>query len=166
MAHELVKLLKQLDIIYRGPVSLKHAGASDFYVDLKKAYGDPTALNLIADGLWKNVGKEATCVATAGYGGLPPATVISSRHNLPLTLVRDEPKKHGMGGWIDGYLPHEQDKIAVIDDVFTTGGSLSRIIEVLEQTGATILGCHVVVKRGEGELQVPLTYILTPDELL
>ncbi len=166
MTNELVNLLKQLDIICREPVNLKNAGYSDFYVDVKKAYGYPDALNQISNELWERIDKNATCIATAGYGGLSPATVISSRHGLYLTLVRDEPKKHGKGGWIDGYVPNERDRVAIVDDVFTTGGSLRKIIEVLEPTGTEIVGCYVVCKRGEGKLQVPVTYLLTPEELL
>ncbi len=166
MTSELIEKLKQLDIIYKEPVNLKNAGASDFYVDVKKAYGYPDALDSISDALWERIGERATCIATAGYGGLSPSTIISSRHHRHLTLVRDEPKKHGKGGWIDGYVPNEQDKIAIVDDVFTTGGSLRKILEALEPIGAEILGCYVVVKRGDGNLQVPLTYLLTPEELI
>lgn len=166
MTSELIRILKQLDIVYQKPVNLKNAGASNFYIDVKKAYGYPDALDSISDELWKRIDKRVTCIATAGYGGLCPSTIISSRHNRHLILVRDEPKKHGKGGWIDGYIPNEQDKIAIVDDVFTTGGSLRKIIEALEPTGAEILGCYVVVKRGDGDLQVPLTYLLTSEELL
>lgn len=166
MSSELIKKLKQLDIIYRKPINLKNAGASDFYVDIKKAYGYPDTLNSISDELWKRMEGNITCIATAGYGGLSPATIISSKYGLNLTLVRDKPKKHGKGGWIDGYIPNEQDKIAVVDDVFTTGGSLRKIIEVLKPTRAEIIGCYVVVKRKEGNLQVPLIHILTLEDLL
>ena len=166
MSDELIRKLKQLDIIYREPVNLKNAGASDFYVDIKKAYGYPDALNQISDELWKKIDKNVTCIATAGYGGLSPATVISSRHDLYLALVRDEPKKHGRSCWIDGYIPNEQDRVAIVDDVFTTGGSLKKIVGVIEPTGAEIIGCYVVVKRGNGKIQVPVTYLLTSEELL
>ncbi len=166
MTDELVRRLKELDIIHREPVELKHAGASGFYVDVKMVYGYPDALNLISDALMERIDRSTSCVATAGYGGLSPATVISSRHGLHLTLVRDQQKKHGKGGWIDGYVPNEHDRITIVDDVFTTGGSLRKIIEALEPTGAIILGCCVVVKRGEGTLAVPLAYLLTPEELL
>ena len=121
MAHELVQLLRQLDIIHRDPVNLKNAGASGVYVDIKKAYGYPVALSWISEDLFEAIDKTATCIAAAGYGGLPPAAEISSQHNLYLTLVRDEPKKHGTARWIDGYIPTNKDRIAVVDDVFTTG---------------------------------------------
>lgn len=166
MAEELIRKLKQLGIISRETVNLKNAGESDFYVDVKKAYGYPDVLGLISDELWAGISERATCIAAAGYGGLSPSTVISSRYARHLALVRDEPKKHGKSRWIDGYVPNEQDKVAIVDDVFTTGGSLRKIIEALESTGAEILGCHVVVKRGDGNLQVPIRYLLTLEELI
>lgn len=166
MSRDLIQILKPLEIILREPVTLASGMTSDFYLDVKKAYGYPRALNMIAEELWERIDKRATCIATAGYGGLSPATLISSRHNLNLTLVRDEPKKHGKGGWIDGYVPNEQDKVALIDDVFTTGGSLRKLIEILEHIKAKIIGAYVVVKRGEGDLPIPLTYLLTSEELL
>ena len=166
MTNELIGKLKQLDIIYRKRMSLKNEGVSDYYIDIKKAYGYPEMLNLISDELWKKVDKGITCIATGGYGGLPIAAVISAKHNLNLTLVREKPKEHGKVGWIDGYTPNEEDKIAIIDDVLTTGKSLREIITALRPTGAEILGCYVVVKRGEGDLPVPLEHLIDQEELL
>jgi len=128
MYKKLVNRLKELEIIYKGKVKLKNAGVSDFYIDVKKAYGYPDALNLISNYLYTYIDKRATCVASAGYGGLTIASVISSKYGLNLTLIRDEPKKHGKISLIDGYIPNEKDKVAVIDDVFTTGESLRKII--------------------------------------
>ena len=166
MISDLIRVLKPLEIILNESVILASGKPADFYFDVKKAYGYPGALNMIADELFDKIDKRVSCIAASGYGGLSLATAISSRHNLNLVLVRDTPKKHGKAGWIDGYVPNEQDKIAVIDDVFTTGGSLRKLIQTLETTQAKILGAYVVVKRGEGELTVPLTYLLTPEDFL
>ncbi|MAG78058.1 hypothetical protein CL616_01705 [archaeon] len=162
----LVRLLKQIDIIDRNPVDLKNAGSSDFYVNVKKAYGYPKTVNEISEELWRIMRRDVTCIAASGYGGLSPATAISLKHNLNLALVRDEAKGYGRNGLIDGYVPDEQDRIAIVDDVFTTGGTLKDIMRILEPTRAEIVGCYVVVKRGEGELSVPLNYLLDFEELL
>ncbi len=166
MHDELVKVLRQLSIVCRASLVLSSGEKSEFYVDVKKAYGCPGVLNLISDELYKTIDKNATCIAAAGYGGLSPASVISSKYRLNLSLVRDQPKKHGRCKLIDGYLPGKTDCVAIIDDVFTTGGSLGKIINALEPTGAKILGCSVVVKRGSGQLQAPLSYLITLEELL
>ena len=166
MESRLVELLKQTGVIDMEPVKLKNAGFADFYLDIKKAYGYPEVLNCIADELWFKINKNITCIAAAGYGGLPPASIISSVNDLKLALVREELKNHGKTRYIDGYIPDEKDKIVIVDDVFTTGKSLRKTIEILNQTGAKITECCVVVKRGNGKLAVPLKYLLTPEELI
>lgn len=167
MKTELIKKLRQLDVIYREPVDLKHGAKSLYYVDIKKAYGYPKILEYICDCIWEQMNKSTTCIAASGYGGISVATILSVRHNLKLTLVRDEPKKHGKGGWLDGYEPIKEDKVSIFDDVLTTGGSLGNMIKVIkEETEAKILGCYVVVKRGEWESDIPLSHLLVPEDLL
>jgi len=167
MKAELIRKLKQLDIIHREPVDLKHGDKSPYYVDIKKAYGYPEILDYICDCIWKEMDKSTTCIAAAGYGGLPVATILSVRYKLKLTLVRDKPKKHGKGGWIDGYIPNKKDKVSIFDDVLTTGGSLEDVIKAIEEeTEAKILGCYVVVKRGEWKSDTNLSHLLVPEDLL
>lgn len=166
MIEELIARLKQLNIVHHEPRVLRSGALSNFYVDVKRAYGDPIALNLISDELYKNFSPETTCVAAIGYGGNSPASVISAKYNLKLILIREVPKNHGMGGFIDGYIPNENDKVSIVDDVLTTGGSLKKIISVLEPTRAQVLGCHVVVKRGDADFDLPLSYLMTAEELM
>ena len=166
MSEELIKKLRELDIVSKGEFVLANREKSSYYIDIKRAFGNPKALNMMVDELFREIDNRATCIAAAGYGGISLATSISLLYGLNLTLVRNEPKKHGREVWVDGYIPTKMDKVAIVDDVFTTGGSLRKIIEVLESTNAEILGCHVVAKRGEGELNVPFTYLLTAEELL
>lgn len=98
MESSLFEKLKDLDIVYRGSVELKHAGISDFYIDVKKAYGYPDLLNALADELYvlmKRTNGKINCVSGNGYGGIPLSTAISSRHGLKNILVRNEPKSTG-----------------------------------------------------------------------
>ena len=128
MKKELIKRLKKFDIIESNPVRLKHAGNSSFYINIKKAYGNPDTLEFISQEMWKIVSKKATCVAASGLGGIPLASNISTRYDLNLTLIREKPKGHGLNRLIEGYIPVKEDKIALIDDVFTTGKSLKKMI--------------------------------------
>ena len=64
-------------------------------------------------------------------------------------LVRKEAKQHGTGKLIEGTLK-EGDKVAVVDDVVTTGGSVLKAIYALEKAGATISKVMVIVDREEG----------------
>lgn len=163
---ELISKLKQLPVIEQGIVELKNAGTSDYYINIKKAYGDPELMFLLCKHLWEKIPKEVTCIAGSGHGGIPLATRMSGLYSRKLALVRDGTKEHGLSDLVDGHIPTSKDKIAIVDDVFSTGGSLRKIIEILTPTGAEILGCYVIVKRGEGQLSVPWQYLLTAEELL
>ena len=165
MIKDLIERLKQAQIVHKGPVELKNAGISAHYIDIKEAYGDPQLFFLICEYLREKIPSETTCIAAAGYGGIPLAAKLSGLYRR-LTLVRDEPKEYGKGGWLDGHMPSSKDKIAIVDDVCTTGSSLRKIMEALRPTGAEVLGCYVVVKRGDVNLSVPISYLMTAEELL
>lgn len=162
----LIKALREIGVVRKGNVRLKHAGASGFYVDVKKAYGYPEILDLICRQIGKRVGKKTTCAAAAGYGGIPLAAVLSEKYKLKLALVREKPKTHGRNVWIDGYVPGEADGVLIVDDVLTTGKSVKKIIKTLKPTGAKISGCAVVVKRGKGKIGIICRHLLTLEELL
>jgi orotate phosphoribosyltransferase len=95
MKEKLLKRLKELDIVYREPVKLKHGEISEFYVDIKKAYGYSDVLNLSTDCLWEIIDKKTTCIAAMGYGGISPASTIASKYGLNLSLIRETEKQLG-----------------------------------------------------------------------
>jgi orotate phosphoribosyltransferase len=162
----LVKILNQLDLVKKGKFVLKSGKVSNYYIDIKKAFGHPKAFNLICDELCKIIDKRATCVAGSGHGGLPLATAVSLKLNLPLVLVRDKVKKHGINKMIDGYIPNWKDNIAIIDDVFTTGTCIYNISEALKPTKAKILGGYLVVKRGDtSKFDIPVQSLISVEKL-
>jgi len=161
---DLIERLHELGVVLPGEFMGTNVPV-DFYIDIKKAYGDPDILQRICDELYESM-ESATCIAACGYGGISPASVLSVRYNLPVVLVREREKFHGTAQKIDGYIPNEDDIVALIDDVCTTGRTLRHMINIIEHTGATIASCHVVVKRGEGDLPVPLFHVLTEEEIL
>lgn len=164
------ELLKTVGIVYDEHVDLKHGDESDYYIDVKKAYGEPSILSPLCHILWQQIEEELkekpTCVAASGYGGLPPAVILSTKHRLRLAMIRDEPKKHGKGGLIDGYVPTEKDRVLIVDDVTTTGGTLVRIDEILKPTGAEIIGYWVFVKRGEGDAAFSISHLFVAEDFL
>ena len=162
--------LKRIGIIYNEEVKLKHAGLSKFYVDVKLSSGYTEILKMLADDLWEIMDKNMTCVVSQGYGGLPLSTAIAVMHNVPhQTFVRDKPKDHGpkKGSLLEGYEPNENDLLAIVDDVGTTGESLLENINVVRSSGAEIVGAYTVVKRGDFELgKVPYKWLFVPEDFL
>src|SRR3989344_2256510 len=161
---DLIRTLRNAEIVIKGDVNLRGGQASNFYIDVKKAYGDPKILNLLANNISKILGEE-TCIAAMGHGGIALATAISIQKNLPLVIVRESPKGYGQRKNIDVYLPNSKDKVAIVDDVLTTGGSLGKIAYIIEQTSAKVTTAYVVVKRGEVNLQFPIKHLIDAQSL-
>lgn len=171
MSHRITYLLeklRELDIVSKESVEFKHGGKGR-YIDIKKASGYSEVYNLLCDELYEvmmKTNRKINCVAANGYGGLPLAQVISSRHNLRAVHVRESPKKHGRGGYFEGHVPNRQDFVAIVDDVANTGRTFESLITRIAPTGAEIVGCYVAVKRNKIHLSIPLYHLFTSEDLL
>lgn len=163
---QLVKQLKNIGVITRGSFVLHSGTISDYYLDIKRAYGNPKILNLLVTLLYKKIPKRVTCVAASGYGGIPLASVISIKYKLPLALLRDTIKDHGTAAPVDGYVPSAKDVVAIIDDVFTTGASINDMAQSIRECGAKIAGAYVIVRRENSQSPIPLKYILIMRDLV
>lgn len=148
---QLIQKLLACGVVHKGKVILRSGKKADFYIDIKKAYGEPELLAALVSEMSKLVPKRAMCVATIGQGGVPLATLISQKLNLKLALVRDKPRKHGTRKTIDGHIPSSKDRVVIVDDVFTTGSSVRDIVKHLKPTGCKIISAVVAVKRGEAK---------------
>ena len=163
---EIIQRFKDIGVIHKEPVKLRSGDMANFYCDIKKAYGYPDVLNTLADEVGKLLTEDITCVAASGYSGLPLASLVAVKFNKKFIAVRDKPKGHGKGGFIDGYIPNEKDSITIIDDVLTTGSSIKETYEILKDTRENIKNAIVVVKRGEAKLPVPYAHLFTIDEII
>lgn len=140
-------------------VVLSSGRESDFYIDCKK-----TAL--LAEGHWL-VGRllfseiraqspEAVAVGGLTMGADPLASAVSLVSHLggaPLHafLVRKEPKGHGTGQWIEGLSAiAEGAKVAVVEDVITTGASAIKAVERARAEGLEPVAAFALVDRQEG----------------
>ena len=70
----LLKHLRDLRLVHRGDVELANAGKSDFYIDVKKAFGPAHIHGHICEELHKRIPRDVNVVAGSGHGGEPPAT--------------------------------------------------------------------------------------------
>lgn len=163
----LADLLRNKDIVVREPIALRGGGVSEYYVDVKKAYGNPEILREMARLMCGNLAPDTTCIAASGHGGVPLGVAISLESELPLASVRDTEKNHGKRGLIDGYVPDENDVVSIVDDVFTSGSSLRQTAANLSATNSKIAGCHVVVARGDvSQFELPVGHLLRADDIL
>lgn len=162
----LLPKLRRAEIVSFEPVTLRAGEISDYYVDIKKAYGNPELLTEMARATLENLDPRTTSLAASGYGGIPLGIAVSQLSGLPLSLVRDKEKNHGKRDMIDGYIPNHEDVVTLLDDVFSTGSSLSETAKTLFATGVEIAGCHVIVARGNPkEFSLPVSFLFKPEDL-
>ena len=149
------EILQQKSIL-RGDFTLASGKKSDYYIDARLTTLDAEGVNVIGKLILDEIHKDTSIVAVGGPTmGADPivGSVLTQAGNREIAmdgfLVRKEAKDHGTGKLIEGNLK-EGAKVAVVEDVVTTGGSVLKAIYALEKAGAVISKVLVIVDREEG----------------
>lgn len=176
--HELVTLLAERSA-RRGHFVLSSGKTSSLYIDARLTTMSPEGLALIGPLALAAINDAFGKVDAVGgltLGADPISYAIayaSARTRSPVRActVRKEPKSHGAGRQVEGPFV-SGDRVVVIEDVITTGGSALKAIEVLRAHGAQILGVLALVDRQEGGREaieaagVPVISLVTAGEVL
>lgn len=141
----------------RGTFTLASGRQSSLYIDARLTTMTPDGQALIGRlGLLaiRSAGWNADAVGGLTLGADPVAYAIchsSAETKQPLKAfsVRKEAKAHGTGKQIEGPLALG-DRVVIVEDVITTGGSARRAIEAVRDAGAIVLGVLALVDREEG----------------
>ena len=154
----LVELMRELAFEKR-KVVLASGRTSDFFLDTKQvaltAEGHALLGELMLDAL-DRLPSKVEAVAGVELGGCPLASAVSLTSylrgsGLAAFYVRKQRKDHGTGKLIEGDKSAKPGmKVALTEDVVTTGGSTLRAAETLRQAGLQVVGAVVVVDRLEG----------------
>lgn len=115
---------------------------SPIYCDNRLTLSYPELRKEIAKGLAGLIQTEFTgCEMVAGTAtaGIPHAAWVSDILNLPMCYVRSKPKGHGRGNQIEGAVKPGQ-KVVVVEDLISTGGSVITAVEALREAGCEVLG--------------------------
>ncbi len=115
---------------------------SPIYCDTRLTISDPVIRKQLANGLAKNI-KEffpgTEVVAGTATAGIPHAAWVSDILELPMVYVRSKAKEHGRGNQIEGkYQPGQ--KVVVVEDIVSTGGSSITAVEALRAAGCEVVG--------------------------
>ena len=115
---------------------------------------------------------EAEAVAGVATAGIAQGALVADALELPFAYVRPEPKKHGMGNQIEGRLEPGQ-KVVVVEDLISTGGSSLKVVDALRAAGVEVVGMIAIFTYGFGvakanfqEKNVTLGVLSHYDELL
>jgi orotate phosphoribosyltransferase len=160
-------------------VTLSSGRKSDYYLDCKRVTLTPEGAYLSAKILLEMINPEVKAVGGLTLGADPLVVSIAvlsylqerSQRSLPALIVRKEPKKHGTMSFVEGPILEKGTKVAVVEDVITSGASILRAIDRIEAVGYQPVQALVILDRLEGGREevekrgLKLQSIFTRDDL-
>lgn len=132
------------------PFTWSSGWKSPIYCDNRITLSYPEARTYIRTALADKILKDfpdVQAIAGVATAGIAQGVLVADALNLPFLYVRPEPKKHGMGNQIEGRLEDGQ-RVVVIEDLISTGGSSLKVVDVLRQSGADVLGMAAIFTYG------------------
>jgi orotate phosphoribosyltransferase len=123
---------------------------SPIYCDNRLTLAYPNVRSAIADGLAALIRTHfpgAEVIAGTATAGIPHAAWVSERLGLPMCYVRSQAKGHGKGKQIEGKVDKGQ-KVVVVEDLISTGGSSLNAVRALREEGCQMLGVIAIFTYG------------------
>jgi uridine monophosphate synthetase len=142
--------LHDLGCVRFGDFTLVSGQRSPIYLDLRLLVSNPALLRRVAEayvGILDSLSFDR--LAAIPYAALPIATAVALAMDVPLIYPRKEVKEHGTRKGIEGAF-RAGERVVVLDDLITTGGSKLGAIEPLEEVGLEVKDVVVLVDRGQG----------------
>ena len=111
------------------------------YVDCRKLISFPRLRTTLMDFLTCPVMRDVGCeafdnIAGGETAGIPFGALVAERMGLPMTYVRKKPKGYGRNARIEGVMTEGQ-RVLLVEDMTTDGGSKISFVEAIRETGAT-----------------------------
>ena len=123
------------------PFTLASGLPSPTYIDCRRLISYPRIRSVLMDFLAATVLREAgmeafTNIAGGETAGIPFAALVAERLALPMTYVRKKPKGYGRNARIEGAMG-EGDRVLLVEDLTTDGGSKLSFVDAIRETGAS-----------------------------
>lgn len=140
-----------------GEFILSSGKTSSYYFDGKQVTLCPEGAYLVSKIIIqkiKGLNIDAIGGLTIGadpiVGSLAVTANLYNMNNLNLFIVRKDPKKHGKCKLIEGPPLEKGDRVVIVDDVITTGGSILDAIKAVQEVGCKVVKVIALVDRREG----------------
>ena len=138
------RMLLEIDAVHfnaREPFILSSGLPSPTYIDCRKLISFPrirsTLMDFLTVTVMRNAGFEAfDNIAGGETAGIPFAALVAERMALPMTYVRKKPKGYGRNARIEGAMS-EGERVLLVEDLTTDGGSKLSFVDAIRETGAT-----------------------------
>ncbi|MDX8288294.1 orotate phosphoribosyltransferase [Metabacillus indicus] len=145
MNHQIAEQLLTIEAVFlspNDPFTWSSGLKSPIYCDNRLTLSYPEVRKNIAEGLSALIREhypQAEMIAGTATAGIPHAAWVSDLLNLPMSYVRSKPKGHGKGNQIEGKI-REGQKVVVVEDLISTGGSVITAVKALREAGCEVIG--------------------------
>lgn len=132
------------------PFTWSSGWKSPIYCDNRLSLSYPEVRTAIKEGLIKAIRENyfsAESIAGVATAGIPQGALVAEALGLPFLYVRPKPKEHGMENLIEGKVTPGQ-KVVVVEDLVSTGGSSLKAVSALRAAGFEVLGMVSIFNYG------------------
>lgn len=151
-----LKAIFQEKAVLRGDFTLASGRKSSYYFDGRKVTHDPEGIALVgalvSEAMERHGLRALGGPATAANPIITAAQLTSQLRGYPVAAfyVRGEPKGHGAGKLIEGNPPPPGAAVMIVDDTLTTGSSILKAIQAVEEANLRVALILVLVDRRQG----------------
>jgi orotate phosphoribosyltransferase len=138
--------IKAIKLQPSNPFTWASGWKSPIYCDNRKTLSFPEVRNFIRDSFAlavKEYYPDVEVIAGVATGAIAHGVLVAEKLGLPFIYVRSEAKEHGLGNQIEGFYEKGQ-KVVVIEDLISTGGSSLNAVRALKSAGCQVLGMIAV----------------------
>jgi len=132
------------------PFSWASGWQSPIYCDNRKTLSYPAARTFIRNAMVEAVKQhfaDADVIAGVATGGIAQGALVAQEMDLPFIYIRSKAKGHGLTNAIEGAYEAGQ-KVVVIEDLVSTGGSSLKAVQALREAGCEVLGMIAIFTYG------------------
>lgn len=149
VAHMLLKI-QAIKLNTEKPFTWSSGWKSPIYCDNRLSLSFPDVRKAIKEGLVAAIKENfftVESIAGVATAGIPQGALVAEEMDLPFIYVRPKPKDHGMENLIEGKITKGQ-KVVVIEDLVSTGGSSLKAAQALKDAGFQVLGMVSIFNYG------------------
>jgi orotate phosphoribosyltransferase len=147
---EFLLQIKAIKLQPNNPFTWASGWKSPIYCDNRVSLSHPSVRTYIRQKLSQVIQEEfgsVGCIAGVATAGIPQGALVAQELGLPFIYVRSKPKEHGTGKMIEGELVEGQ-RVAVVEDLISTGKSSLQAVSALREAGYNVAGLAAIFSYG------------------